>query len=381
MLVDIIITNTEIPTHAQQAITLLSGYAKGFSDLDVQYKYYCTNKIDVERSGVDEHEWLLFNAASRPHVVEIDYTNLSNVRSNTFAQIKKVFTNFSKTTSPLGIISVDLPEGGIRGVTALYYKVHNNVRKIRYMDSTFSQYPRVALLVPMSLRGLKHQEIPILKELSPSLQKTFSHASINRGLYLGIDADEDISDTIIGQIDVRFTRCLRMKFEGVVKFPAHWRNEPTMAKMYNALYERAIMDGYDFAIQLQDDTRMETPMWDRLLASLLCLNYCAAGAYSPHDRYDVNSMRNVMVSQTHYDIFGYFCNDKVDDMSVWFTKVPVHCSGINPRVKTTNTIRNRRRTRNGTSHVYKGIGKYDEDLIRRDHAHFKEVYLDAFNLT
>lgn len=384
--VDVIVTNTKTPTNAHSAEKLLAGYANKFNDkLDVKIKYYCTQHINVERSQVSEHDWLLFNAASRHYVAEIDYSSLSNVRSSTFAGIVEVLTTLPPigevAVSRDGIAQLTLPnDGGIRGVVALYYKAHNRCRKIRYMDSVFAEFPRVALLVPMSLRGLPAGELPILQELAPGLQATFSHCHMNRALYLGVDDDEPLSPSTLENITIRFTRRLGMAFEGVTTFPSHWRQDSSgMAKMYNALFERAMMDGYDFAIQLQDDTRMETPMWDRLLGSNLCLSYCAVGAFSPQDRFEPNRMRNVMVARTHYDIFGFFCNELAEDTSEWFRQVLAHCSGVKRRTVSTNTVRQRRRNRNGTNCVYGSVGKCDPQIVEQDRAHFQAAYWDTVN--
>jgi len=226
----------------------------------------------------------------------------------------------------------------------------------------------------MSLRGLDNDVMPITSILAPSLQQTFSHCQMQRVLYLGIDEDEEIDEKKLDEIRVRFERRLRIDVASILRFPAHWRNfgGNGVIFMYNALYERAMMDGCDFAVSLSDDTRMETPMWDRILGSFLCLNQYVVGAYSTQDRYEPSRMSNIMVSRTHYDIFGFFCNPFSNDMTSWFLGVLAHCTKVMSKAKSTNVIRETRRQRNGTFHP---VVRCDAEIIEQDKKHFSKIYL------
>lgn len=341
----------------------------------VDISYYAYNERSL--GGVSEFNWLLFDAATAPFVCHIDASNESSIRLSTFMQLYELLAETAvgalTVSRDTGKADVALPEGGIPAISAVYFNENPRRRLLRTMSSTFAaRLPRVALLVPMTLRGIFSGKIPILQDLAPSLANTFSHCQMSRVLYLGIDEDELVPAKVIEQIAVRFTRDLRVPLVGVVRFPPTHRAAPTMAKMYNDLFREAMMDGCDFAVQLQDDLRVETPTWDRLLGSYTCLNPRALGAYSLCDRFEPTRYNNVMVSRTHYDVFGFLFNEHVTDISRWVKgALGVHAKVVE-RTRCTNTIRVSRRRRQGTA-SQQDI-EQDAAIIAADKAQF-EYYL------
>jgi len=361
---DIIVTSTRTRENARDITSMLREYTHD----KARVLYY----LGVDGcGGVSEHDWLLYTAATAPFICHIDFADASSVRAATFEKLAALIATIASSTTPSTSARerVPLPADGIPGVTALYRGVHNNERRLRHMSTYFANGPpRVALLVPMSLRGVRNGTVPILKTLAPALASTFSHSQLRRGLYLGIDEDEHICTRTLDMISNRFNRDMNVPHECTIRFPKAWRDEPTPAKMYNALFLRAMMDGYDFAVQLQDDARPETPMWDRLLGSFLCSNPLAFGAYSMQDRYAPTRLTNIMVSRTFFDVFGMLFNEEAPDTQQWVRDVLGSYAAVVPRASVTNTIRVTRRLANGTAHVYAHAGESNEALVAADRA-------------
>jgi hypothetical protein len=336
-------------------------------------------------SRVTQLQWLLYNAASGPFVVEVPFGGMKNFLPSSMRKIVETIDTFQAEFEPNldtgapGRVVIPLPAEGIAGVSNMWFALHNRTRHLRFIHGRFKSLPRIALLVPMSLRGIRDNTIPVLGTLAPALTKTFAHTRMTRGLYLGVDEDESIKPGVLGQITNRFSRGLKIKHERTVKFPAEWRKDPSMARMYNELYKYAMMDGYDFAIQLQDDARPETASWDKLLGSYLCGNPLAIGAYSPKDRFNEGTLTNCMVSRTHFDIFGFMFNPKCLDTSVWTKNVLGTYAKIINRATMTNTVRNRRKA-NGTAHIYANHGRSDEELEQKDREHFEDVSTNVQSL-
>lgn len=371
--IDFIVTGVKTPFRGREAVAALSQYASKLEhNITFRVLYYATDMVDVERSGVCELDWLLFNAARGPFICHIDIANLSRVRARTVNMLSTfIHEHVARSrTAPDG--RVKFPEE-FPGCEALYYATHNKHRMLRFMDGAFpGRKPRIAIMVPMTLKGFQvSKTLPFMESLAPSLEKTFSHVQMDRGVYVGIDEDEEIPAKTLRLIENRVARHLdTATFEGFYRIPAAYRNDATMARTYNLLFTQAIMDGYDFVVQAQDDVRFETPMWDRHMGAFLCVNALCMGAYSAQDRFEPTRYTNTMVSRTHFDVFGFFVAEDAPDMSTWFEKVFGGRAQVLKKCKVTNTIRKTRRRRNGTEHVYEGYGTVDETVIKRDSDHF-----------
>ena len=322
---------------------------------------------------VTELEWLLNNASEADFILELSVDDVQKVESTALHDIICIIDKFKERYEALdNVPHIQIPMK-IPPFKGLWYKTKLRRRVIRYMSNKFNGLPKVALLVPMTLKGLRNSgTIPLLCTLAPALEKTFSHCFMNRGLYLGIDEDEQIPAGIIKQIQLRFKKVLKITHERTIKFPKKWRSETNMARMYNELFKYAIMDGYDFAVQLQDDARPETSTWDKLLGSYLCLNPSAIGAYSMKDRINTQRMNNIMVSRSHFDLFGYMFNPACMDPATWIKQVLGSYSKVVPKCKVTNTIRDRR-SLNGTSHMYMNYGQTNEAVISKDREGFENA--------
>jgi hypothetical protein len=392
---DIIVTGTRNTVSAREARSILMEYVKRQDRLDVNVLYYAISDEDESRSNISEHDWLLYNAARASFICHVRYADVSQIRTATLTAVAAVIDNFRKTQdmtifeNPLHDGRVSIYDGSsqqqILGVDTIYYNVHNKTRLLREMSDTFrGRLPRIALLVPMSLRGLKDRNnIPLLSTLFPSLQRTSNHCYMTRGLYLGVDEDEVLTTNLLDIIRDRAQKTLKIIHESTLRFPREWRvNEVNSSRMYNALYREAMMDGYDFAVQMQDDARIETPMWDRLMGSALCLQPLVMGAYSFQDRINSKRLTNVMVSRTHFDVFGFLFNELAPDASRWCMAV-LGCqyARVIERVKVTNTITTSRRQVNGTGHVYQSIGQdAEEEVYALDRERFAINYLTPLGL-
>lgn len=384
----IIITGVKTPARATEVHAIFEAHAANFPGFDVEVLHYCTAGIDIERSGMSEFEWLMYNAASRLYICHVDHEDISNFRKDSFTAIKEAITQFEGTTdlntlrkNQSGRVQVPLPPGiKFPGCKALYFNVHNNTRGLRFMDAQFAmRLPRIALLIPITLKGIRDEKkIPILETFVPSLKASLSHTQIERGIYFGIDEDEVIAPKTLEILTNSVKKTVRIKVEAILSFPVMWRKNKNMTSMYNMLYKRAMMDGYDFAVQLQDDVRLETPRWDKTIASQLCANPLAVGAYSMCDRFNPTRLNNVMVSRTHFDIFGFLFNPLAPDPDKWIKAAMGPFAKVIPAVKVTNTIRHERRNKNGTSHMYAPFGTEDLEINDADRRTFMERYAKQY---
>lgn len=377
--VTVFVTGVGSRKTAREAEAIIRAYVDvpRFAELlDVDVAYYCSTAEDIDQSGVSEYDWLVRNACTGEFAVHIRHEDISRVRAKTFARIAEEIERH-RAGSACSVESMP-------GASAMFHRPPldeasaRDRRLLRYMCPFTARKPRLALLVVMTKRGLQEpKSLPICSTLAASMTNTLIvDKYIEHALYLGVDDDETLTTHEMQVIQNRFGHSsLRTPLVHVERFPVEWRSsEFNMSKMYNALFRRAIMDGCDFAIQLQDDIRLEYAGWDRLMASHLAKNPLAVGAYSTQDTYEPTRYDTVMVSRTHFDIFGYMFNERVPDSSVW-----VSCLGryvkIVEQCKSVNTIRRWRRGMNGTSRVYllRGEGGDSEECVRDREYYLKRV--------
>lgn len=366
-LLDFIVTGASSPDHAKEIRNVICELAKRHPAVGtVGVFHWCANPDAIIASNVSELDWLLYNAASAKFIAHLDSADILNIRNSTFLDLTKAMTGFDPQAhirgaraSPGRIIVPMLTP--IRGIQTLYYNNHNNERKLRFMDGNFGpRIPHLAILVPMTLRGLQNnRDVPFLRYLGPSLQKTLCGTDMfKRSIYLGIDEDEVVDESVMQRILLRNRSCQRTKYPvRVIRIPPEYRHDENHSRMYNLLYLHAVMDGNDFSVQLQDDARLETMGWDRFLAANLCANPLALGAFSMMDRWSSSRLDNVMVSRTHFDVFGHLFNPAAPDPSVWLSQVYGSRAQVMGRIKVTNMIQKERRKRNHTDQVYANYGK------------------------
>jgi hypothetical protein len=306
---------------------------------DAKVYYFCSTEANEAKTGVSERDWLLFNVPTQKYSVVVPYEKC--IQHNPYRKLKEVITsNIFTAESEAARIEI---ECDIEGIDGLYYNQHR-IPKIRFTDGNFNgRLPKVAMLVPMTLRGLQNplKTIPLVVHLAPSLVKTITHCKMDRYLYLGLDVDEKVPDRAIQMIR-NSLRSAGVILQQIIRFPPTHRKHHNMSLMYNDLFTYAMMDGCDFAIQLQDDSRLETPTWDRILGSFICSNPLCIGAYSLADRFKPKRMNNIMVSRTHFDIFGFLFNPKCSDTHLWTATVLGQYAKVVDRTKVTNTIRSKR---------------------------------------
>jgi hypothetical protein len=358
MSVDLIVTNVQTSDNAKVAETYLQNIMPGARVLHLI-------------GGGEELQWLLYSAAtSGQFIIQIPFDQYKQFSPEPFISAMQSFqARFQPSDEPDACGRVRVPTTTF----PMWFSVHNRHRYVRVMTNNFKPLPKIALLVPMTLRGISNGSLPILSHLRVALSKTFAHCLMIRGLYLGIDEDEHISTNILAQITRGFSsQQLGLRHERTVKFPSEWRRDQTMARMYNELFRYSMMDGYDFAIQLQDDARPETSAWDKIIGSYVCANPLAIGAYSLQDRYAPDRFTNILVSRTHFDIFGYLFNPQCLDTSTWIKNVLGVYARIVSRTKVSNTIRTRR-CMNGTARIYRNYGLSNAAMEQNDREHFERV--------
>ena len=371
--IDFVIPDTLSSGHANVGRQHILNLTAEYPRIACQVLHYTATAEEIEKSGVSSEDWLIFNAASATYIC---ITPIEKLKDESLTKLITIIDEFRATKAfpdpdGPGRVDIALPTP-ITGVTRLVYNVHNRHRALRNIGAAFSNLPKIALLVPMSLKGIRGPNIPIMSTLAPALQQTFAHCRMQRGLYLGIDANEKFPVGLINSISNRFNRSIKCPHERTIEFPPSWRKDRNMARMYNELFRYAMMDGYDFAVVLQDDARPETATWDKILGSFLCGNPLAVGAYSMQDRYNTGRLNNIMISRTHFDIFGYLFNPRCTDTSLWTQKVLGTYAKVVTRTKVTNVVRNRRFS-NGTDHIKSYYGKEYASVYEPDRKHFEEV--------
>lgn len=373
---DVVVTGTETIREAHEVYDTLMLHAQRHPQLVVPggVYYFCLNGSARARGetlgGVTELEWLLHNAARAKFTVHVAAEDVgSHVRARTFAQLEKVIRDFhpgmlsaakgGKKQQGGGLERI-AHDGQVHGIQGLYYRRQEHVieRKLRYMDGDFGpQKPSLALLVPITLKGWQDRgSVPFLDHLAPSLVSTLAATFFSIGIYLAVDDDEPAANDAEERRIHRRCQTLFRREPVYVRMPAGWQSGKSMAPAYNALFERAIMDGYDFCMQLADDTALHSPCWEKILGSFLCSNPMALGAYSLQDRFDGARTGLVMVSRTHYDVFGRMFDIDAPDPAAWIRTVYGGMCKTVGKAQCSNMIRGVRRRRNGTGHMLKNRG-------------------------
>lgn len=361
---------------AQDTILTFAGRE---SRVSIVCYYYATNNVHVESSRVTEGEWLKHNS-NEPYLAVVNFSSLGNVRQHTIRNIATAIVDFEAQTSAIHFNPRDsfhsiTPSSPMPEVDEILMRRPACTRMIRYMDANFyGRRPRMAILVPVTLRGVtRGVDSPLRKVFLPSLVNNNSADHMQIGVYFGVDDDEVLPLRFIPDVAMSIDKMTNISFEGAVLLPASHRRTKNVAVAYNRMFQQAMMDGYDFAIQLQDDCRIESPSWGRRICGLLCTSPLALGAYSLCERFDKNRMNNVCVSRTHYDLFGFMFNPRCLDPSEWARNVMGKYCHINKTIRCTNTLRLVRRKRNMTAHVYRYYDHDDAAVSSEDRKLFQRL--------
>lgn len=274
----------------------------------------------------DEREWLLRNVVTAPVACVVAHASLETLRTSIFIRIARSRRSGQHVTlDALPGLATYIPD-----TTVLHAE---RPRILRPVSNTFiARPPRLALLIPV------HKNTSMtLSILAPSLQTTLAKRQMQCGVVFGVVDGDPPRDNDMITLCRRFERSLKIPVEGVLPLPASWFAQTSFARGYSALFEHAMMCGYDFALQLRDSYHLDTPGWDTKLGSYLCSNPGGVGVVGMQERTVARQFDASMVSRLHYDIFGFLTPPDTEVCTEWFQTCLAPYAHLVTRATYTNT--------------------------------------------
>ena len=183
---------------------------------------------------------------------------------------------------------------------------------------------KIALLVPVCSRGQNYENLsstPFLKYLYPSFLK--HREDYNYTFFIGYDNTDAFYTEYI-------TSLSNMCQDIDIKLVELSGCEHKPARAWNTLFKKAYDRGYDYFYQIGDDIVIESP-WTSLFVSLLEKNKnvgVIGACHLQNYRQRINAgkpavIENAFVHRTHYQIFGTFFDERIDNWYCddWLTEV------------------------------------------------------------
>ncbi|KAL4231098.1 hypothetical protein ACF0H5_008681 [Mactra antiquata] len=174
---------------------------------------------------------------------------------------------------------------------------------------------KVGVLIPSTTRGIRFQGIEkfsLFKISLPSFYKTMQ-TEYDYTIYVGIDINDTLN-SCIHDIEGFGDNIIVVRVNG-----------STFTKAVNTIAEKAVQDGADYLVRVNDDTQFVTNKWTSLciesLQSFEPPNIGVVGPLCLRDKETILTQDFVHV--THFHIFGFYYPPQLDNWWAddWITLV------------------------------------------------------------
>ncbi|KAL4238841.1 hypothetical protein ACF0H5_003548 [Mactra antiquata] len=188
-------------------------------------------------------------------------------------------------------------------------------RRTWFGNTNITKKLRVGVLIPSTTRYLEISDIKkfsLIDTLFKSFYKTIQ-TEYNYTIYVGIDTNDKLK-SYIHDIESFGDNIIVVRVNG-----------STFTKAVNTIAEKAVKDGVDYLMRINDDTQFITSNWTSLCIESLQNfdppNIGVVGPLCPQDKQTILTQDFVHV--THFHIFGFYYPPQLDNWWAddWITRV------------------------------------------------------------